>query len=141
MVEVNLIPAKLFHTIITIDLHYNMHTFTIFALIINTPNSIVHLNTKFMVISYNHNLYFRIRCRKIQIQDYNSFHYILIFQKIHTTTWIWKSLQKFILFYFTKNSIKITTKFHILLKMKLKQQNKIYSISKQNMWFFTTKYL
>ncbi len=137
----NLIPAKLFHTIVTIDLHYNMHTFTISALILNTHNSTIHLNTRFMVISYNHNLYFKIQCRKIQRQDYNSFHYILILQKIHTTIWIRKSLQKFILFYFIKNPIKITTKFHILLKMKSKQQNKICSISKQNLWFFTTKYL
>jgi hypothetical protein len=81
MVEMNLIPAKLFHTIVTIDLHYNMHTFTISALILNTHNSTIHLNTRFMVISYNHNLYFKIQCRKIQRQDYNSFHYILILQK------------------------------------------------------------
>jgi hypothetical protein len=42
MVEVNLIPAKLFHITITTDLHYNMHTFTIFVLILNTLDFGVH---------------------------------------------------------------------------------------------------
>jgi hypothetical protein len=42
MVEMNLIIAKLFHNIITIDLHYNMHTFTISTLILNTHDSGVH---------------------------------------------------------------------------------------------------
>jgi hypothetical protein len=58
-----------------------MHTFTIFGLIINTTNSIVHSNTKFVVISYNQNLQFKIQCRKIQKQNYNLFHHILILQK------------------------------------------------------------
>jgi len=58
-----------------------MHTFTIFAIILNTPNSIVHSNTKFVVISYNQNLQFKIQCRKIQKQNYNLFHHILILQK------------------------------------------------------------
>ncbi len=57
-----------------------MHTFTIFALILNTPNSIVHSNTIFVVISYNQNLQFKIQCRKIQRQNY-IFHHILIIQK------------------------------------------------------------
>jgi hypothetical protein len=41
MVEVDLILVELIHTIVTIDLHYNMHTFTIFALILNTSNSTI----------------------------------------------------------------------------------------------------
>jgi len=36
MVEVNLIPIKLFHSTVITNLHYNMHTFTIFALILNS---------------------------------------------------------------------------------------------------------
>jgi hypothetical protein len=42
MVEVNLIPIKLFHSIVITNLHYNMHTFTIFVLILNTFDFVVH---------------------------------------------------------------------------------------------------
>jgi hypothetical protein len=42
VVEVDLILAKLFHITITIDLHYNMHIFTTFALILNTLKSTIH---------------------------------------------------------------------------------------------------
>jgi hypothetical protein len=42
MVDVYLIPAKLLHTTITTYVVYNMHTFTIFALILSTPNFVVH---------------------------------------------------------------------------------------------------
>jgi hypothetical protein len=42
VVEVDLILAKLFHIIVTIDLHYNMHPFTTFALILNTLKSTIH---------------------------------------------------------------------------------------------------
>jgi hypothetical protein len=42
MVEVNLILVKLFRSIVIIDLHYNMHTFIIFALILNTLDFVVH---------------------------------------------------------------------------------------------------
>jgi uncharacterized protein YjaG (DUF416 family) len=42
VVEVDLILAKLFHIIVTINLHYNMHTFTTFALILNTLKSTIH---------------------------------------------------------------------------------------------------
>jgi hypothetical protein len=42
MVEMNLIPAKLFHTTVTTYLHYNMHTSIIYALILNTPDLVVH---------------------------------------------------------------------------------------------------
>jgi hypothetical protein len=42
MVKVNLILVKLFDSIIITNLHYNMHTFTIFALILNTLDSTVH---------------------------------------------------------------------------------------------------
>jgi hypothetical protein len=37
----NLIPAKLFHTIVTTNLHYNMH-FTISTLILDTLDSVDH---------------------------------------------------------------------------------------------------
>jgi len=42
VVEVDLILAKLFHIIVIIDLHYNMHPFTTFALILNTLKSTIH---------------------------------------------------------------------------------------------------
>ncbi len=58
-----------------------MHTFTIFALILNTPNFIIHSNTRFVVISYNQNLQFKIQCRKNQRQNYNLFHHIFILKK------------------------------------------------------------
>jgi hypothetical protein len=42
MVEVDLILANLLHTIVIIDLHFNIHTFTTFTLILNTPDFVVH---------------------------------------------------------------------------------------------------
>jgi hypothetical protein len=47
---------------------------------------------------------------KIRIQYITFF----ILQKIHTTIWTWKSLQKFVLSFIEKNSIQITAKFHVL---------------------------
>jgi hypothetical protein len=35
-----------------------------------------------MVIAYVQNLHFKIHCKKLQKQDYNSFHHNLILQKI-----------------------------------------------------------
>jgi hypothetical protein len=55
-----------------------MDTFTILALIFNIFNTAIHLNTKFMVISYNQNMHFRIHCKKFQKQDYILIHDILI---------------------------------------------------------------
>jgi hypothetical protein len=60
-----------------------MDTFTILALILNIFNTTIHLNTKFMVIWYNQNLYFKIRCKKFQKQDYISFHHIFILKNSH----------------------------------------------------------
>jgi hypothetical protein len=42
MVNVDLITTKLLHIIVTTYLHYNMHTFTIHALILNTLDYAVH---------------------------------------------------------------------------------------------------
>ncbi len=53
-----------------------------------------------MVISYNQNLHFRIHCKKLQKQYYNSFHHNLILQKIHT---MMNSMQKFVLFCIIEN--------------------------------------
>jgi hypothetical protein len=61
-----------------------MPMFTIFVLNLNKFNTIIHSNIKFMVIAYNQNLHFRIHCKKLQKQNYNSFHHNLILQKIHT---------------------------------------------------------
>jgi hypothetical protein len=38
-----------------------------------------------MVITYNQNLHFKVHYRKIQRQNFNSFHHILILQQIYTT--------------------------------------------------------
>jgi hypothetical protein len=42
MVDVDLIPIELFHIIVTIDLHCNVHKFTIPTLILNTHAFVVH---------------------------------------------------------------------------------------------------
>jgi hypothetical protein len=42
LVEVDLINVELFHTTVITYLHYNMHTFTIFVLILNTLDFVVH---------------------------------------------------------------------------------------------------
>jgi hypothetical protein len=42
VVEVDLILAELLHITITIDLHYNMHTFITFTLILNTLKFTIH---------------------------------------------------------------------------------------------------
>jgi hypothetical protein len=61
-----------------------MHMFIIHVLSFNKFNITIHSNLKFMVIAYNQNQHFKIHCKKIQKQIYNSFHYNLILQKIHT---------------------------------------------------------
>ncbi len=43
----------------------HMHTFIVFTLILNTFFSIIHYNTRFIVIPYNHNLHFKIHVKKI----------------------------------------------------------------------------
>jgi hypothetical protein len=58
-----------------------MHMFTIPILSFNKLNIIIHSNIKFMVIAYNQNLHFRIYYKKLQKQDYNSFHHNMILQK------------------------------------------------------------
>ena len=88
---------------------------------------------------------------KIYTSEYNAkkskdkitIHYItfLILQKIHTTIWIWKSLQKFVFLYFIENSTKITTTFHVLLKWNQNSKIKSMVYQKQNLWFATIKYL
>jgi len=62
----------------TIYLHYNIHTFPISTLILNTPIFAIHLNTIFMVISSNQNLYFKIQCKKTknEITFYDIFYTI-----------------------------------------------------------------
>jgi hypothetical protein len=63
---------------------FQMPMFTIFILSLNKLNTTMHSNIKFMVIVYNLNLHFKIPCKKLQKQDYNSFHHNLTLQKIHT---------------------------------------------------------
>jgi hypothetical protein len=63
---------------------FHMHMFTISILNFYKLNTTIHSNIKFIVITYNQNLHFKIHCNKLQKQDYNSFHHNLILQKIHT---------------------------------------------------------
>jgi hypothetical protein len=61
-----------------------MHMFTILVLSLNKFNTTIHSNIKFMVIAYNQNLHFKIHCKKLDKQNYNSFHHNLRLQKNHT---------------------------------------------------------
>ncbi len=63
---------------------FHIHIFIIFVLSFNKLNTIIHSNIRFMVIVYNQNLHFRIHCKKLQKQYYNSFHHNLPLSKIHT---------------------------------------------------------
>jgi len=69
-------------------------------------------------------MHFRIHCKKLHKQYYNSFHHFLILQKIHTTIWTYNSLQKSMFLYIIENMNKKITESHVLLKWKLKQQIK-----------------
>jgi hypothetical protein len=64
---------------------FHMHIFTISTLIFRIFNISIKKNTKFMVTSSNHNLPFRIHYKKLQKQNHNSFHHMLMLQTIHTT--------------------------------------------------------
>ncbi len=61
-----------------------MHMFIVHVLSLNKLNTTIHSNIGFMVIAYNQNLHFKMHCKKLQIQNYNSFPPNLILQKIHT---------------------------------------------------------
>jgi hypothetical protein len=63
---------------------FHMHMFTIIVLNLNKLNITIHFNIEFMIIAYNQNLHFKIHCKKLQKQYYNSLHHNLILQKIHT---------------------------------------------------------
>jgi hypothetical protein len=73
----DLILVELFHIIVTTNLHYNMHTFTISTLILNTPDFEIHSNTKFMVISYNQNLHFKIQKNVKNSRNKITIHFII----------------------------------------------------------------
>jgi hypothetical protein len=60
------------------------HIFIISVLNLNKLNTTIHSNIRFMIITNNQNLHFKIHCKKVQKQNYNSFHHNLILQKIHT---------------------------------------------------------
>jgi hypothetical protein len=102
--------------------HNNLQTFLIFLSILHS----YQLTLPSWEMIYN--------------QPYITF---LILQKIHTTIWIWKSLQKSIFLCFTKkkNSIRIMEKFHVLWKWSLNNKIKFVVYQKQNLWFSITKYL
>jgi hypothetical protein len=50
----------------------------------NKLNITIPSNIIFMVIAYNQSLHLKKHYKKLQKQDYNSFHHNLIVQKIHT---------------------------------------------------------
>jgi hypothetical protein len=58
-------------------LAFHMAMLIIFVLNLNKRTTTIHSKIKFMVIAYNHNLHFRIHCKKFQKQNYNSFHHNL----------------------------------------------------------------
>ncbi len=62
---------------------FHMPMFIIYVLSLNNLNTTIHSNIKFMVIAYNHNLHFKIHYKKIQKQDYNSFHHNLTLHETH----------------------------------------------------------
>jgi hypothetical protein len=61
-----------------------MHMFIVCIISLDKLNTTIHSNIRFMVIAYNQNLHFRIYCKKLQKQYYDSFHHNLTLQKIHT---------------------------------------------------------
>jgi hypothetical protein len=93
-----------------------------------------------MVILYDQNLNIIIHCKKLQkqlefissyvdtpINSHNNLN-IKTIVEIYTSLFYWKLNQNY-------------SKFHVLLKMKSKQQIKFVVYLKQNLWFSTTKYL
>ncbi len=65
MVEVKLNSCRIISHYCKNIFALHIHTSIISTLMFNTFNIIIHQNTKFMVISYNLNLHFRIHCKKI----------------------------------------------------------------------------
>jgi hypothetical protein len=63
---------------------FHVAMFIIFVSSLNKLNITIHSNIRFMVIAYNQNMHFKIHCKKLHKQDYNSFHHNLTLQKIHT---------------------------------------------------------
>ncbi len=59
VVDVKFNSCTIFHSMITIDLHFTC-IFIVFALIFHIFNTTIHWNTKFMVISFNQNVPFKI---------------------------------------------------------------------------------
>ncbi len=123
---------------ITTYLHYNMHTFVIPALILNTPT--------YVVLKIPHSWLFHITI--ICISEYNvekiqnkiTIHFIifLILQRIDTTIWIWKSLQS-IFFNFIEKFNQNITKFHVFLKWNQNKKIKSMVYQKIYMCFFCYK--
>jgi hypothetical protein len=92
-----------------------------------------------MVISNNHNLYFKIQCKKSKDRITIHFLIYLILPKIHTTIYIWKSLQKYVFPLFNKKFNQNTTKTPCFVEMKsnikikfVVYKNRIYSFLLQN---------
>jgi len=62
---------------------FHKHMFIISILSLNKLNNTIHSNIISIVITYNQNLHFRIHCKKLQKQDYNSFHHNLALQRLN----------------------------------------------------------
>ncbi len=63
---------------------FHIPIFTIYSLSLNKFNITIHSHFKFMVIVYNQDLHFRIHCKNVHKQYYNSFHHNLTLEKINT---------------------------------------------------------
>ncbi len=103
---------------------FHMHMFTISILSLKNFNTTIHSNIKFMVITYNQNLYFIIHCKKLQKQYYNSFHYNLTLQKIHTKDEHRIHYRSMCLYVLLKIWIQITSYSHVFFLKNPKQHLK-----------------
>ncbi len=110
-------------------------------LYISTISTFSQQPSNFSNFSFNF-AFMLINSTKFKIDLQPTIHYSFDITKIHTTIWIWKSLQKFAFLCFTKKKFHYNYK-KISCSMEMKSNNKIKSIvyQKQNLWFSTTKYL
>ncbi len=83
--------------------------FTIYVLSVNKLNIIIHSHIRFLVIAYSQNLHFRIHCKKLHKQEYNSFHHNLVLQKIHLEVEHKVHYRSMCFYVLLRTSIQITT--------------------------------
>jgi hypothetical protein len=108
---------------------------TIYVLSLHKLNTTIHSNIKFIIIAYSHNLHFGICYKKLQKQDYNSFHHNLTLQKFHTKDAHRLHCRSLCLSVLLKN---MNPYYNIIpcFEKKSKTTLKICAMSKQSLWFF-----